>query len=195
MKLQFLKTAFTGFILIASSLANAGLITLSETQSQTVDFQNFTFDWVISDWAAGTSAELTIELQADLGQSGELAFIDIESVTLGSHGEFSLGLDGWSPVTVGGINGWRVDRTFIITSADMAAILADDIFKLSVNYTTNADFGNGVALAYGSLGGVAPYVKVDVAYSNIATVPETSTLAIFALGLMGLASRRFKKQS
>ena len=27
------------------------------------------------------------------------------------------------------------------------------------------------------------------------TVPEPSTLAIFALGLIGLASRRFKKQS
>jgi hypothetical protein len=27
------------------------------------------------------------------------------------------------------------------------------------------------------------------------TVPEPSTLAIFALGIVGLASRRFKKQS
>jgi len=30
---------------------------------------------------------------------------------------------------------------------------------------------------------------------NVAEVPEPSTLAIFALGMMGLASRRFKKQS
>ena len=30
---------------------------------------------------------------------------------------------------------------------------------------------------------------------DVADVPEPSTLAIFALGLMGLASRRFKKQS
>jgi hypothetical protein len=31
--------------------------------------------------------------------------------------------------------------------------------------------------------------------STITDVPEPSTLAIFALGLIGLASHRFKKQS
>ncbi|MFT5298148.1 MAG: hypothetical protein ACI9VT_002594 [Psychroserpens sp.] len=31
--------------------------------------------------------------------------------------------------------------------------------------------------------------------SSTATVPEPTTLAIFALGMMGLASRRFKKNS
>ena len=31
--------------------------------------------------------------------------------------------------------------------------------------------------------------------SDVSSVPEPSTLAIFALGIMGLASRRFKKQS
>jgi hypothetical protein len=36
------------------------------------------------------------------------------------------------------------------------------------------------------------YVLVD---SGPASVPEPSTLAIFALGMIGLASRRFKKQS
>ena len=30
---------------------------------------------------------------------------------------------------------------------------------------------------------------------NVSKVPEPSTLAIFALGMIGLASRRFKKQS
>ena len=30
---------------------------------------------------------------------------------------------------------------------------------------------------------------------NVSKVPEPSTLTIFALGMIGLASRRFKKQS
>jgi hypothetical protein len=34
----------------------------------------------------------------------------------------------------------------------------------------------------------------NVSFVDAAEVPEPSTLAIFALGLMGLASRRFKKQ-
>jgi hypothetical protein len=57
--------------------------------------------------------------------------------------------------------------------------------------------GNAFQIAQSSLGnGTAP------SHGNLATfrmssidVPEPSTLAIFALGMIGLASRRFKKQS
>ncbi len=35
----------------------------------------------------------------------------------------------------------------------------------------------------------------DIAFKNVISVPEPSILAIFSLGMMGLASRRFKKQS
>ena len=35
----------------------------------------------------------------------------------------------------------------------------------------------------------------NFAYNSSTEVPEPSTLAIFALGMIGLASRRFKKQS
>ena len=38
-----------------------------------------------------------------------------------------------------------------------------------------------------------PWTQISV--TGVTSVPEPSTLAIFALGLMGLASRRFKKQS
>lgn len=49
---------------------------------------------------------------------------------------------------------------------------------------TNANSGSAQAMTFG------------VSVSNSSTsVPEPSTLAIFALGIMGLASRRFKKQS
>jgi len=39
------------------------------------------------------------------------------------------------------------------------------------------------------------YIASVVEYNNSVDVPEPSTLAIFALGMMGLASRRFKKQA
>jgi len=45
---------------------------------------------------------------------------------------------------------------------------------------------------------IAPALQVRELSDNTASaqaVPEPSTLAIFALGLMGLASRRFKKQA
>jgi hypothetical protein len=41
-----------------------------------------------------------------------------------------------------------------------------------------------------------PWVSLpQVTFTGVTSVPEPSTLAIFALGMIGLASRRFKKQS
>ncbi|MBA6384141.1 PEP-CTERM sorting domain-containing protein [Colwellia sp. BRX10-6] len=45
-------------------------------------------------------------------------------------------------------------------------------------------------------GGNLPFITDELAYvtsPRTAEVPEPSTLAIFALGMIGLASRRFKK--
>lgn len=181
------KTLFAGLLLVVSNFSYAGLITLSETQTQTIDFQDFTFDWVITDWVAGTSVDITIELQGDLGHSTETALISAESVDFGTHGGFSNGLNGWTSLYSGGIDSWRVMRTFTLTSAEMATILSDDLFDLSI------DLSNGVHIAYGAIDNVSPYAKVDVTYSSTAAIPEPSTIAIFALGALGLVARRVKK--
>ncbi len=71
----------------------------------------------------------------------------------------------------------------------------------SDGYTGNWLVARGVSLANGvyNVSTVSPTV-VDTPWSALpqitvsnVTVPEPSTLAIFALGVMGLASRRFKK--
>jgi len=49
--------------------------------------------------------------------------------------------------------------------------------------------GTGRAFASGELSGFAYY------HDTVVDVPEPTTLAIFALGIMGLAARKFKKQS
>ncbi len=51
--------------------------------------------------------------------------------------------------------------------------------------------GNSLVI---SQNGVTSVAYEYTEYTNSAQVPEPSTLAIFALGIMGLASRRFKKQ-
>jgi uncharacterized protein YuzE len=73
---------------------------------------------------------------------------------------------------------------------------ADDGVLYGVDVTYNnllaIDVTTGAASVIGNLGVV---VDEGVGLASFAThVPEPSTLAIFALGLMGLASRRFKKQ-
>lgn len=198
MKSNFLKSSIAGVILAASFLtnvANAEIITVSETQQQTVDFQDFDFNFAISDWQSGTDASLYIEVQGDLGYSqGEISEdfeLILESINLGTHGGFNdLGLGGWTQLIQGGVDQWKVSNTFAISAADMASVLFDNSFDLDVN------FSDQVHIQFGTIGNVLPYVTVQLQYSDseISTaVPTPSTLAILALGVFGLASRRFKK--
>jgi hypothetical protein len=63
------------------------------------------------------------------------------------------------------------------------------------DYRRDGDFLHGYRKTY--LAGIVVIKDNDgaQAWGTTSQVPEPSTLAIFALGLMGLASRRFKKQS
>jgi hypothetical protein len=77
-----------------------------------------------------------------------------------------------------------------------------------LDYLSGTDFGDGdytIGMAF-DLGSLAQGASVSFDYHYVmgdtpdtvdipTDVPEPSTLAIFALGVMGLASRRFKKQS
>lgn len=191
MKIKMLKAALVGLVLSVSSFANAGLIT--ETTEQTVNFQDFSFNWGVADWLTSTSATLTIEIQGDLGyfdaSIGESFELILESFNLGTHGLFNSGLNGWTELTPNaGIDAWHVTRDFSLTSTQMASLLNDNLFQLDIN------LNQGVHVSFGILNNINPFVKASLRYSTGTSVPEPTTLAIFALGIMGLASRRFKKQ-
>ncbi len=70
---------------------------------------------------------------------------------------------------------------------------SNTIFFLRTNGTRS------INMYYRDVMGGNKYTRISFTASNIVTsnveVPEPTTLAIFALGLMGLASRRYKKQS
>ena len=67
-----------------------------------------------------------------------------------------------------------------------------DILNLSNLSTLQDGVANFEIRANSSDGWSLDYAKLSI---ETASVPEPSTLAIFALGIMGLASRRFKKQN
>jgi len=56
----------------------------------------------------------------------------------------------------------------------------------------NGSFVSGAAF---TSGGTSTFKYYHDTFVDVAAVPEPTTLAIFALGVMGLAARRFKKQS
>lgn len=76
-----------------------------------------------------------------------------------------------------------------LTNADLLAGPRHNRFDNVGALSILATDGSGDALIIGTSGGSI------LIPDPISTVPEPSALAIFALGLMGLASRRFKKQS
>lgn len=102
---------------------------------------------------------------------------------------------------VGGINGFSIYSSntsdFSVTSF-LGAFNASDDGNGNANSAQVFDFTNTNA-RYLRLSITSAHSDSGVGFAEIAfegvksTVPEPSTLAIFALGMIGLASRRFKK--
>ena len=202
------------------SVANAGLINLLENSGfETGDFT----DWIVTGTSPhtdvgidGTNLSGYTDNDFDPSysnvRSGEYSAWAIVSATNNLYADFSQTLSvsgntvynigyffgndtatayGWSSfITVNGST-IATPSSYIrgSTSADFADIggtytTAANETSLTVRYRIN---GSGTGRAAFSLDDF--YVQTEV------TVPEPSTLAIFALGMIGLASRRFKKQS
>ncbi len=196
MKLNFLKMTALGSILLISSLANvanAGLIL-------TID--------------SYTTSELKITLSGffDANSIGDqpkwLAIKNDWSNNYGVHTELfnsaptlvsnSMALNGggMSVQVVNGSDEW-LDTLF--WASPTGSFLAGDVVSGTIHLTGAAGTFNPIAnanlqLLSGFNDTVKDWVRLEASVESNA-VPEPSTLAIFAIGMMGLASRRFKKQS
>jgi len=187
MKFKLFKAALASVILSVSGLANAGLITVSETQYQWVDFEDFTFTFNIDDWLLNNSSTLRVSVLGDFDSPGvENLNVLAESHNFGTINYLTSG------TTVLQQQQNYIEFYFDLTlSAVMTnELLADDSATFEVNFSEQVHEFN---IHYTNIG--AAYAKIDFTYEQSTDVPEPSTLAIFALGMIGLASRRFKKQS
>jgi hypothetical protein len=109
-------------------------------------------------------------------------------------------LDGFvSNISSGNfISGLVTDFTVDLTS--LSSIVTPIEFRFYIASTSTAGFANhqckpaGSTLWDAGCGGSDVGLDLSISGSKV-DVPEPSTLAIFALGMIGLASRRFKKQS
>jgi len=124
--------------------------------------------------------------------ASELGKIDVIKNTAGDS-EFSI----ITPTVEASFEDTSWHHTRIVFNQGSILVDLDGTNRLNAridNYTAfDAYFG-----FTGATGGLTNYHKIDnvVINSTLPTsVPEPSTLAIFALGIVGLASRRFKKQS
>jgi hypothetical protein len=195
MKFKSLKTAVLGSILLINSLANvanAGLIL-------TID--------------SYTTSELKITLSGffDADSIGDqvqwLAIKNDWSNNYGVHTELfnsmptvvsdSVALNGvgMSQQVQNGLDEWK---DAIFWGSSTGRFLAGDVVSGTIHLTGAAGTFNPTAnaslqLLSGFDNGQRDWTRLEASAESNA-VPEPSTLAIFALGMIGLASRRFKKQ-
>lgn len=213
MNCKFLKVFFAGLVLSVSSLANAGLIVeydYSPASGTTLNASYTASNYVASGltlnnaantanafgnhfyhngWDATFNAnkyyEATIS-NANLFTFDSLSFA-LENTSGTSTYWLRSSLDGFAAdLATGNFSGGLVTN-FSSDLSTLGGINAPVSFRWFIASTTTAGFANHECPGAG-----CNFVDVGQDLQFFA-VPEPSTLAIFALGLMGLISRRFKK--
>jgi hypothetical protein len=191
MKFKLLKAIFVGAILTFTTIANAGLI----------HYNNTTDTWTYSDFAKTNIGNYIFN------GNGELAGDGGTIIGGGSHFLWQAGTNGggagvwnWSSYTDYYFpSGYQVE----VVGAQWTNLEARDINRgsgvLGLQLLNSTYVGASMAEGQ-KLDGVFTYDTSSGSATwsykaNNVDVPEPSTLAIFALGMIGLASRRFKKQS
>jgi hypothetical protein len=217
MKFNFLKTSFAMAALILSYCANAGLITNGSLTGSTAN-NNVPAGWSKLTGSPDTNDILyaagyldlymvSASLSPDGGTWVGVAKNDylhesfgqiVSGLTVGSMYELT-----WFNAHFGadsGAYGYNGNNSFSAlldgTSIGTGSLLSlgDNWAQESLIFTATS---NSHQIGFGLSTSTAAYLQIDgISLREIsAAVPEPSTLAIFALGMIGLASRRFKKQS
>lgn len=179
MNKKLLKTFVAGVALVVSGMANAGLITVSQQLSGGPDETtlNFAYDLSSVDWSQNQVTFAEWVIGSTINDSAGDDFFEFEGVSFGtstftySNGESSEG-----------------NYFFDVTSLVVSELLSSTIMNATIVTSDYDGFWDD---------SVTWYTKLNVTYENkfASEVPEPSTLAIFALGFIGLASRKLNKRA
>jgi len=208
MKVKMLKAAVAGLILSVSGFASAGLIPFGiqtdiDTSTLTnngwsLNFQSSWSSQAAHDYQmfAGIALDEYVFIGAlDTGTSNialgaAVLYSDLLNYTLGNNTNNYNGAS-WYFRNDYSMGFAAIGETVSLGSADTSfdsGALSKLSWHMHDNYTAGYRVGNVRSNS------TTAFQKV-VFRASAEEVPEPSTLAIFALGMIGLASRRFKKQS
>jgi len=195
MKSKYLTIAFTSLLVLSTCLtniANAGLITVDEWHDTSDGYNGLkqsTFSddifYAVSRTGVFNNTE-NYEMISGFRMATRSEYLAEYAANGPGAGHVYHGTGGWSGYVWNGIT----RHQFLFSDS------------VETGLTTHAGTSDGIVALWGSAYNTQ-YTPLDPLVSNWAgfvlvktqEVPEPSTLAIFALGVIGLASRRRKKQS
>jgi hypothetical protein len=196
-----LKFAYVGIILLASgfiNIANASLITIDFEGFNTGSFSNGVEDGVVITTTGDTRLIISdprigsgnFMASAQCCSHSTLYNFTLQSGEIFSFVQFDLGgyFEGGDDVVVEGFLGG------ISQGVDSFHTTTSPLAPFAVEGATNL-LGVGIDELTIRLFNGRDFPMMDnIVLNDAVQVPEPSTLAIFALGMLGLASRRMKKQ-
>ncbi|APE06508.1 hypothetical protein BM528_12635 [Alteromonas sp. RW2A1] len=208
MKNKFLKGLVVSFTLVVSGIANAGLIFRDDVSNSAYTNGSWSFGTIFT---VGSDDVYVTSLGAfdylnDGFTSGSIQvgiFDELSGSLLSSTNVLS------SDNLVGSFRYSSITELLLKSGSTyrLVGVSGNDYYDISYSDTFNSAFTN-ISYGYCSSStlticasnsesdyGMASFEFNLESSNNSTDVPEPSTLAIFALGLMGLASRKIKKQA
>jgi len=188
--IKMLKAAVAGLVLSVSGFANAGLITLDGSIDDHTEVDHWSF--FVTQSGTFTFDVLARESGNDFFTNGvgndELdSYIylftnDANGALKGSDDDGGRGSDG-------SVHSYDSFMTVDLT-------IGKYLFAIGDHYLSESEARVGLNgdNAGSTVGRYSVSISSAAGVARVNSVPEPSTLAIFALGIMGLAARRFKKQ-
>ena len=205
MKNKFLKGLVASFALAVSGLANAGLITVENWHDTSDGFQglkqsNFSDDIFYAVSLTGVFNNLeTYEMIEGYRWATEQDYLNAWANRDLVNGDFLTdstphpyyNQGGWSRYVWNGITRYEFifSDTLDTGRSTHAGTIEGYTSTWAFDYVQSYTINDPLVRNWGG------FVLVNDDSQGTASVPEPSTLTVFALGLMGLASRKFKKQA
>jgi len=220
MKFKSLKIGLSALILTISGFANANLIEhITNGDFETGDFSGWNVvntgsgDWVINDGTfdpigSGTAlSPISGNYDALSHQSGGGFHNLYQDITLPNY--FASATLSWDDrirnhasvfsdpnqewrVLIEDTSGVLISEIFSTEPGDTLIQSGPNSYSFDLTTLLQPMFGQTVRVSFEQQDNLYHF-NASLDNVSLTTVPEPSTLAIFALGIMGLASRRFKK--